>query len=86
MHYEKTLVPGSSSDYEEATRFAFDWGGGVEYYASRHSTIRFNLGTTFIHYLTLRPDPRQPQVSVLSDDYYTMRGSFRATTGYLFRF
>jgi hypothetical protein len=86
VHDEKTLAPGSSSDYEDATRFAFDVGGSVEYYASRHSTIRFNMGTTFIHYLTGRPDPRQPPVSVLSDDYYATPGSFRATTGYVFRF
>ena len=86
VHYEKALVPGGSSDYEDATRFAFDVGGSVEYYPSRHSTIRFNMGTTFIHYLTGRPDPRQPPVSVLSDDFYATQGNFRATTGYVFRF
>jgi len=86
VHYEKTLLPGSSSEYEDATRFAFDVGRSVEYYASRHSTIRFNMGTTFIHYLAGRPDPRQPPVSVLSDDYYATQGNFRATTGYVFRF
>jgi hypothetical protein len=86
IRYDKALVPGSSDDYEDVTRFAFDVGGGVEYYASRHSTIRFNMGTTFIHYLTGRPDPRQPPVSVLSDDLYATEGSFRATTGYVFRF
>jgi hypothetical protein len=26
VHYEKTLLPGSSSEYEDATRFAFDCG------------------------------------------------------------
>ena len=86
VHYEKTLAPGSSNDYEDATRFAFDVGGSVEYYATRHSTIHFNMGTTFIHYLTGRPDPRQPPVSVLSDDFYATQGNFRATTGYVFRF
>jgi hypothetical protein len=86
VHYEKTLVPGTSDDFEDATRFAFDFGGSVEYYASRRSTIRFNLGTTFIHYLTGRPDPRQPPVSVLSEDFYATQGSFRATAGYVFRF
>jgi hypothetical protein len=86
IHYDKALVPGSSDDYEDTTRFAFDVGGSVEYYASRRSTIRFNMGTTFIHYLTGRPDPRQPPVSVLSDDYYVTQGNFRATTGYVFRF
>jgi hypothetical protein len=86
VHYQKTLVPGSATDYEAATRFAFDFGGSVEYYASRHSTIRFNLGTTLIHYLTGRPDPNQPPVSVLSDQYYATQGSFRVTSGYIFRF
>jgi hypothetical protein len=86
VHYDKALAPGSRDDYEDTTRFAFDVGGSVEYYASRHSTIRFNMGTTFIHYLTGRPDPRQPPVSVLSDDFYATQGNFRATTGYAFRF
>jgi hypothetical protein len=44
------------------------------------------MGTTFIHYRTGRPDPRQPPVSVLSDDFYATQGNFRATTGYVFRF
>jgi hypothetical protein len=69
-----------------AEELAFDFGGSVEYYVSRRSTIRFNLGMTFIHYLTGRPDPRQPPVSVLSDDLYATQGNFRATTGYVFRF
>ncbi len=86
VHYQKTLVPGSTADYESATRFAFDFGGSVEYYASHHSTIRFNIGTTLIHYLTGQPDPKQPPVSVLSSDYYTTLGSFRMTSGYVFRF
>lgn len=86
LHYEKALVPGTTDNYESTTRFALDLGGSVEYYASRRSTFRFNLGTTFIHYLTGRPDPKQPPVSVLSQDFYAMQGSFRATTGYLFRF
>jgi hypothetical protein len=61
VHYVKNPVPGASSDYEDATRFAFDVGGSVEYYASRHSTIRLNMGTTFIHLPYGRPDPRQPR-------------------------
>jgi hypothetical protein len=63
-----------------------DLGGSVEYYASRRSTIRFNMGTTLVHYLTGHPDPQQPPVSVLSDDYYTTVGSFRVTSGYVYRF
>jgi len=86
IHYDKTLVPDTLNDYESTTRFAFDMGASVEYYVSRHSTIRFNVGTTFVKYLTGRVDPKQPPTSVLSDDFYAMQGSVRATSGYMFRF
>jgi hypothetical protein len=86
IHFDKPPAPESSTDYQNATLFAFDLGGSVEYYASRHSTIRFNMGTTLVHYPTGRPDPNQPPVSVLSGDYYVTRGSFRVTSGYVFRF
>ena len=86
IHYDKALVSGSSTDYESTTRFALDFGGSVEYYATRHSSIRFNLGTTLVHYLTGHADPNQPPVSVLSDEYYTFQGNFHLTGGYIFRF
>lgn len=86
IHYDKALVPGSKSAFEGTTRFALDLGGSVEYYTSHRSAIRFNLGTTLVHYLTGSPDPRQMPVSVLSNDYYTTQGSFHVTSGYVFRF
>ena len=86
IHYDKTLVPETLNDYESTTRFAFDVGANVEYYVSRHSTVRFNVGTTFVKYLTGRADPKQPTTSVLSDDFYAMHGSIRVTSGYMFRF
>jgi hypothetical protein len=86
IHYDKTLVPGSTTDYESTTRFALDLGGVVEYYASRHSTFRFNIGTTLVHYLTGHPDPNQPPVNVLSSDYYATQGNFRLSSGYIFKF
>jgi len=86
VHYDKALVPGSATDYESTTRFALDLGGLIEYSVSRRSAVRFNFGTTFIHYLTARPDPQQPPVSVLSTDYYVTQGNFQFTTGYVFRF
>lgn len=86
IHYDKTLVPGTSADYDSTTRFALDLSGGVEYYTSRRSAIRFNLGTTLVHYLTGHPDPNQPPASVLSSDYYATQGSFHVTSGYVFRF
>ncbi len=86
IHYDKTLAPGSSSAYESAWRYALDFGGTVEYSASRNSTIRFNAGTTLIHYLQDYADPNQPPTSVLSTQYYSFRGSPYLTTGYVFRF
>lgn len=86
IRFDRTLVPDGSGDSQSATRFAFDLGGSLEYYASRHSTVRFHLGTTLVHYLTGRPDPHQPPVSVLSEDDYVTQGSFRLTSGYVFRF
>jgi hypothetical protein len=79
------LVPGAT-DYESTTRFALDLGESVEYYASRHSTFRFNLGTTFVHYLTGNADPMQPPVTVLSSRYYATQGNFHIASGYAFRF
>ena len=86
IRYNKTLAPGSSTDYESATRFALDLGGSVEYYASHHSTFRFTLGTTLVHYLAGNRDPMQPPVTVLSSDYYAMQGYFYVASGYAFRF
>jgi hypothetical protein len=86
IRYDKTLVPGSSADYESATRFALDLGGLVEYYASGHSTLRLNVGITLVHYLTAHTDPMQPPVNVLSPDYYATQGNFHIATGYAFRF
>jgi hypothetical protein len=86
IRYDKTLVPGSSADYESATRFALDLSGSAEYYASRHSTFRFTLGTTLVHYLNGHPDPMQPPVTVLSSNYYATQGNFYVASGYAFRF
>ena len=86
IHYDKTLVPNSSSAYESTWRYALDLGGTVEFYSSRNSTFRFNAGTTLIHYLEGYPDPNQPPTSVISTQYYALRGSPYLTTGYVFRF
>jgi hypothetical protein len=86
IHYEKTLAPGSQTDYESANRFALDAGGVVEYYASSRSTVRFDIGTTFVRYLAGHPDPRQLPDSVLSTDYIATQGNFHLGSGYVFRF
>ena len=86
IHYDKTLVPGSQTQYENASRFALDVGGAVEYYASPRSTIRFDIGTTFVRYLTGHPDPRQLPDTVLSPNYIVTQGNFHLGSGYVFRF
>lgn len=86
INYSKVLVPGSTDDYQSTMRFAFDFGGVVEYYASKHSTLRFDIGTTLVHYNTGRLDAFQPPTTVLSDDYYVTQGNFHVTTGFVFRF
>lgn len=86
IHYDKALVPGSSSVYEDVWRYALDLGGTVEYATSRRTVLRFNAGTTLVHYLQPYTDPQQPLVSVISDQYYTFAGSAYLTTGYVFRF
>ena len=86
IHYDKALVPGSSTAYESTWRYALDFGGAVEYSATRNSTFRLNAGTTLIHYLQGYPDPNQPPTSVISTQYYSFRGSPYFTSGYVFRF
>jgi hypothetical protein len=86
IHYDQTLVPGSLTNYENATRFAFDAGGAVEYYASSRSTIRFDVGTTLVRYLTGHRDPRQLPDSVLPNEYIATQGNFHLGSGYIFRF
>jgi hypothetical protein len=86
IHYDKALVPGSSSSYEDTWRYALDLGGSVEFHSSRHSSFRFNAGTTLIHYLQSYTDSKQPPTSVLSTQYYSFRGSPYLTSGYVFRF
>ena len=86
IHYDKALVPGSTTNYESGWRYALDLGGTIEYAASRNSVLRFNAGTTLIHYLQPYTDPEQPPISVISTQYYSFHGSPYLTTGYVFRF
>jgi len=69
------------------TRFAADVGGIVEYYPDRNSTLRFDVGTTLVRYLTNHPDPHQYQLgSQLSTAYIVTQGNFQVATSYIYRF
>ena len=86
IHYDKALLTEQLVNYQSVTRFVVDVGGVVEYYPSRHGTLRFDMGTTFVRYLTGRADPHQPPVSVLSEDYIATQGNFHISSGYTYRF
>jgi hypothetical protein len=86
IHYDRTFASDVATVYTSAWRYAVEVGGTVEYYASHKSTLRFNAGTTLIHYLHGYADPLQPSISVLSTQYYAFRGSPYLSTGYVYRF
>jgi hypothetical protein len=86
IYYDKTLTIDSGSAFVDATRFAWDFGSILEWFATRHSTLRIDAGTTVVRYLTSHTDPRQPPGNILSTDYYVSQSNFQLTTGYTYRF
>jgi hypothetical protein len=86
IYYNKTMTIDSGAAFVGATRFAWDLGSVFEWYTSRHSTLRFDAGTTVVRYLTSHIDPRQPPGDILSNDYYVSQSNFQFTTGYTYRF
>jgi hypothetical protein len=86
IYYDKTITAESGGSFTGATRFAFDVGSVFEWFASQHSAIRFDAGTTVVRYLTGRGDPRQPAGNILSDDYIVAQSNFQFSTGYTYRF
>jgi hypothetical protein len=86
IYYDKTLTLDSGAAFVEATRFAWDFGSIFEWFATRHSTLRVDAGTTVVRYLTSHTDPRQPPGDILSNDYYVSQSNFQLTTGYTYRF
>ena len=86
--YYKNAMPGGG-DYtpNSLTRFAWDFGGIVELYPARNSTLRFDVGTTLVRYLNNHSDPVQyPLGSVLSTQYIVTQGNFQVSTSYTYRF
>jgi hypothetical protein len=76
-------VPGQAS----LTRFATDAGGIIEFYPNHTSTLRFDVGTTLVRYLTNHTDPHDYALgSLLSPEYIVMQGNFQISTSYQWRF
>ncbi len=68
-------------------RFTWDFGGIVEVYTHRNTTLRLDVGTTLVRYLANYPDPNMSEIgSVQSNQYYTNQGNFQVSTAYVYRF
>jgi len=87
IYYENAFPIQGETATASFTRFATDVGGIVEYYPERNSTLRFDVGTTLVRYLTNHPDPHLYELgSVLSTQYIVTQGNFQVATSYVYRF
>lgn len=89
IYYDKAMPGGGNPNPTSLTRFVWDVGGIVEVYPRKESrsTIRFDVGTTLVRYLTDRTDTRFTEIGgVISNQYYTTQGNFQFSTGYVYRF
>ena len=86
IYYENAAPRLGLSDTRSLTRFASDFGIIAEVYASRHSTLRFDVGTTLVRYLSDRPEPPPPLPSLLSNQLIVTQGNFQLSAGYVYRF
>jgi hypothetical protein len=87
IYYESALPGGGVYQPESLTRFATDFGGIVELYPNRNSTVRFDVGTTLGRYLSDHPDPNMSPINDLrSTQYIVTQGNFQISTAYVYRF
>ncbi len=87
IYYEKAMTQEGGSTQSNLTRFATDAGGVVEYYPKQGATLRLDVGTTLVRYLTNRPDPTTyPLGSLLSTQYIVSQGNFQMSSSYSIRF
>jgi hypothetical protein len=81
IYYSNALPVQGETSTTSLTRFAADLGGIFEYYPERNSTLRFDVGTTVVRYLTNHPDPHDYQLgSLLSTQYIVTQGNFQVST------
>ena len=87
IYYEDAVPIQGEIATGSLTRFAADVGGIVEYYPERNSTLRFDVGTTVVRYLTNRQDPHPYELGTLmSPQYIVTQGNFQVATSYVYRF
>ena len=87
IYHENSWPVQGETATASLTRFAADLGGIVEYYPEHNSTLRFDVGTTLVRYLTNHPDPHQYELgTLLSNQYIVTQGNFQIATSYVYRF
>ncbi len=87
IYYENAFPVQGETATRSLTRFAADLGGIVEYYPEHNSTLRFDVGTTLVRYLTNHQDPHQYELgTLLSNQYIVTQGNFQVATSYVYRF
>jgi hypothetical protein len=87
IYYESAQPVRGVAGQASLTRFVTDAGGIVEYYPNHTSTLRFDVGTTIVRYLTNHTDPHDYALgSLLSTDYIVTQGNFQMSTSYQWRF
>ena len=87
IYYENAYPVQGATAQDSLTRFATDFGGIVEYYPDHNSTLRFDVGTTLVRYLTNHVDPNKYELgSLLSTQYIVTQGNFQVSTSYTYRF
>lgn len=87
IYYKNAMPGGGDPAPNSLTRFATDFGGIVELYPNRNSTLRFDAGTTLVRYLSDHPDPNMSPINDLrSTQYIVTQGNFQVSTAYVYRF
>jgi hypothetical protein len=87
IYYDQAVPGGGDFTPNSLSRFVTDLGGVFEYYPDHNSTLRFDVGTTVVRYLTNRTDgDRYPLGSQLSTQYWVTQGNLQLATTYTYRF
>ncbi len=87
IYYSEAWPGGGAKAPASISRFAWDLGGVAEFYTHRNGTIRIDVGTTMVRYLTDRTDTRFTEIGGnISDQYWVNQGNLQFSTGYTYRF
>jgi len=87
IYYNEAWPGGGAQVPGTLSRFVWDVGGVAEFYTHHKGTLRVDLGTTLVRYLTDRVDTRYTEIGgVISSQYYVTQGNVQFSTAYIYRF